>query len=133
MRFPRQEWVAISSSRGSSWPRDQTRVSCYAGDFFTTEPPGKPIFREVDLIKYTYILNFLMFGLFLLLYIFSLAFFFYFKHTLTFVSSFISTDWIVFLKESPWFVWASDMTKSWSVNLRLCLVMLKFNHINAFF
>ena len=22
------EWVAISSSRGSSWPRDQTRVSC---------------------------------------------------------------------------------------------------------
>ena len=22
------EWVAISSSRGSSWPRDQTQVSC---------------------------------------------------------------------------------------------------------
>ena len=22
------EWVAISSSRGSSWPRDRTRVSC---------------------------------------------------------------------------------------------------------
>jgi len=22
------EWVAVSSSRGSSWPRDQTRVSC---------------------------------------------------------------------------------------------------------
>ena len=31
MRFPRQEileWVAISFSRGSSWPRDQTSVSC---------------------------------------------------------------------------------------------------------
>ena len=28
------EWVAISSSR-SSWPRDQTRVSCIAGRFFT--------------------------------------------------------------------------------------------------
>ena len=36
------EWVAISSSRGSSWPRDQTRVSCIAGRFFTTTPPGKP-------------------------------------------------------------------------------------------
>ena len=29
------EWVAISSSRGSSWPRDQTQVSCIAGRFFT--------------------------------------------------------------------------------------------------
>ena len=29
------EWVAISSSRGSSWPRDWTRVSCIAGRFFT--------------------------------------------------------------------------------------------------
>ena len=30
-----QEWVAISFSRGYSWPRDQTRVSCIAGRFFT--------------------------------------------------------------------------------------------------
>ena len=30
------EWVAISFSRGSSWPRDQTQVSCIAGGFFTT-------------------------------------------------------------------------------------------------
>ena len=29
------EWVAMSSSRGSSWPRDQTWVSCIAGRFFT--------------------------------------------------------------------------------------------------
>ena len=29
------EWVAMSSSRGSSWPRDQTQVSCIAGRFFT--------------------------------------------------------------------------------------------------
>ena len=28
------EWVAISSSRASSWPRDQTQVSCTAGRFF---------------------------------------------------------------------------------------------------
>ena len=35
--FPgkRLEWVAISFSRGSSWPRDQTQVSCIAGTFFT--------------------------------------------------------------------------------------------------
>jgi len=36
------EWVAIPFSRGSSWPRDRTQVSCTAGRFFTTEPPGKP-------------------------------------------------------------------------------------------
>ena len=28
-------WVAIPFSRGSSWPRDQTLVSCIAGGFFT--------------------------------------------------------------------------------------------------
>ena len=59
------KWVAISFSRRSSWPRNQTRVSCIAGRFFTnwaglpnpgieprssalqvdslpSEPPGKP-------------------------------------------------------------------------------------------
>ena len=38
------EWVAISFSRGSSSPRDQTQVSCVScieGGFFTTEPLGK--------------------------------------------------------------------------------------------
>ena len=39
------EWVAMSSCKESSWPRDQTCVSwdsCTAGRFFTAEPPGKP-------------------------------------------------------------------------------------------
>ena len=36
------EWVAISSFRGSSWPRDGNCVSCIAGRFFATEPLGKP-------------------------------------------------------------------------------------------
>ena len=36
------EWVAISFSRGSSRPRDQTHISCLADAFFTAEPPGKP-------------------------------------------------------------------------------------------
>ena len=35
------EQVAISFSRGSSWPRDQTRVSCIAGRFLPSESPGK--------------------------------------------------------------------------------------------
>ena len=34
------EWVAISFSRGSSPPQDQTHVSCIGG-FFTLEPSGK--------------------------------------------------------------------------------------------
>ena len=37
-----QEWVAISFSRGSSWPRDPTQVSCMQADSLLSEPPGKP-------------------------------------------------------------------------------------------
>ena len=33
------EWVAISSSRGSSRPRDWTHVSCTVGGSFTAKPP----------------------------------------------------------------------------------------------
>ena len=40
-RIPK--WVAISFSRGFSWLRDQTQVSCVAGGFLTTEPPQRPI------------------------------------------------------------------------------------------
>ena len=29
------EWVACPFSRGSSWPRNRTRISCIAGGFFT--------------------------------------------------------------------------------------------------
>ena len=40
------EWVAISFSRGSSWPTDWTQVSCIAGRFFTIwatrEAPRSP-------------------------------------------------------------------------------------------
>ena len=35
------EWVDISFSRGSFWPRDQIHISWLAAKFFTTEPPGK--------------------------------------------------------------------------------------------
>ena len=40
------EWVAISNSRGSSWPRDQTRISfkspALQADSLPSESPGKP-------------------------------------------------------------------------------------------
>ena len=37
------EWVAIFFSSRSSQPKDQTRVSCIAGQFFTNEPPRTPL------------------------------------------------------------------------------------------
>ena len=36
------EWVAISFSRGSSSPGIEPVSPAMAGEFFTTEPPGKP-------------------------------------------------------------------------------------------
>ena len=36
------EWVAFPFSRGSSQLRDQTQVSCIAGDSLLAEPQGKP-------------------------------------------------------------------------------------------
>ena len=48
------EWIAISSSRGSSWPRDETRVSCTANGFFTTWTT-----REAPLqVKFILVTNF---------------------------------------------------------------------------
>ena len=43
------EWVAISFSRESSQPRDQTHGSCIAGIFFTAEPPGKPTTKTINI------------------------------------------------------------------------------------
>ena len=47
------EWVAISFSRGSSWPRDQTQVSLIAGRGFTSEPPGNPWIHRTLLNTHT--------------------------------------------------------------------------------
>ena len=41
------ECVATSFSRGSYPARDQTLVSCTAGGFFTSEPPGKPDYKNM--------------------------------------------------------------------------------------
>ena len=37
------KWVAVSSSRGSSKPRDWTRSSTLQMDSLLSEPPGKPV------------------------------------------------------------------------------------------
>ena len=45
------KWVAISFSKGSSWPRDQTRVfcvSCIAGRFFTHWVIGEALTNELS-------------------------------------------------------------------------------------
>ena len=36
------EWVVISYSRGPSWPRGQTHISCIAGRFFPLHHLGSP-------------------------------------------------------------------------------------------
>ena len=38
-----REWIAIPFARGSSWPRDWTRVSCVASRFFTIWATGKTL------------------------------------------------------------------------------------------
>ena len=50
------EWVAISSSRGSSWPRDWNCISyssCFAGLFFTAEPAGKPTWFVFSSVQFS--------------------------------------------------------------------------------
>ena len=52
------EWIAIPFSRGSSWPRDQTQLSCIAGRFFTIWATGKILtyccqFIEKNMLKDT--------------------------------------------------------------------------------
>ena len=50
------EWVAISSSRGSSPPRDRTLISCISGGFFTIEPLRKH-FDSIAQFNYVNILE----------------------------------------------------------------------------
>ena len=42
------EWVAYPFSRGSSWPKNKTEVSCIAGRFFTNwDIPDLPYCRQI--------------------------------------------------------------------------------------
>ena len=40
------DWVAMPSSRGCSWPRDQTHVSCIAGGLYHLSHKGSPRILE---------------------------------------------------------------------------------------
>jgi len=44
------EQVVISHARGSSQPRDQTKVSCIAGGFYTAESSVKSIMEKIPLV-----------------------------------------------------------------------------------
>ena len=57
------EWVAISFSKGSSWPRDQTQVFCIAGRRFTLWATREAYFIEV-LLKSSTIVTELSISLF---------------------------------------------------------------------
>ena len=60
------EWVAVSSSRGSSRPRDQSLVSYVSctGRLFTTIPPGKPSLTYFPLTSKAFVLlDWVAFGL----------------------------------------------------------------------
>ena len=46
------EWVAYPFSRGSSWPRNQTGVSCNAGGFFTNW-----VMSEAQEMETTYVIK----------------------------------------------------------------------------
>ena len=52
------EWVAISSSRGSSWSRNWTCISCIAGKFFTCWATAK-VFKH--LMKWSEVKSFSLF------------------------------------------------------------------------
>ena len=45
------EWVPISYSRGSFWPRDQTRISCIADRFFTIWDTREALSRYINAMK----------------------------------------------------------------------------------
>ena len=63
------KWFTICFPRGSSQPKDQTRISCVVGRFFAAEPPEKP---ERRIYTHTYI-DRCLFGLFTLHQFFSAA------------------------------------------------------------
>ena len=46
-----QEWVTTAFSTGSSWLTDQTHISALVGGFLTIVPPGKPIWKDANLVS----------------------------------------------------------------------------------
>ena len=55
------EWVAIPFSRGSSWPRDQTWVSCITDRFFTSWATGEAHYNDIFNKSYVIVVSFPLF------------------------------------------------------------------------
>ena len=89
------EWVAMVSSRGSSWPRDWTWVSCIAGRFFTAEPPRK--YHSVILIYVSLMGNDVHLFICLLAVLISFFFFFGSSGSLLLYVGFLRLQWVVLL------------------------------------
>ena len=45
------EWTAIPFSRGCSWPRDRTQVSCITGKFFTVWATRETQWKNYQILK----------------------------------------------------------------------------------
>ena len=58
------EWVDVPYSSGSSWCRDQTGISYFAGRLFTSEPPRNPICVYTVLIFFIYMYLYFYFTFF---------------------------------------------------------------------
>ena len=52
------EWIAISFSRGSFWPKDQILVSCLGGRFFTIWATGEVLYTPLFLTLSHYLQSF---------------------------------------------------------------------------
>ena len=47
------EWFPLSYSRGSSWPRDWTWISCIAGGFFTVWATRKAYYKAFNSVQFS--------------------------------------------------------------------------------
>ena len=122
------ECIAMPSSRGSSWPRDRTQVSCIAGGFFTVwatredNSPYKPQRHFYFLLKcctFTYLWNLLLKVTGDLLIIKSYAMFSYLTSVLTWLI--ISHFWGFFFSVSLWLGHSCMWIEAISLFLFVCL------------
>ena len=67
-----QGWVAIPFSRGSSWPRDWTWVSCTAGKFFTVWATREALFLKFFFNFFKFVLQFFLFYILFIVFCFFL-------------------------------------------------------------
>ena len=133
IKFPKArilQWLAISFSRGSFWPRDQIPVSCIAGKFFTAKPPGKPTSCLTTFTKKTKMsqLNMIWHSSFLLLMLFWILI-----HTYPFISHFFPTVPILrnllhlslSVNKLPFFPLSTLLTNWPNINFQLSLLLFQ--------